>query len=100
MLVELLEWIEAQDDGGDEAKLEISKFATDLLNRRVKKVRKDGRILQDMSPMDRHKLRIRVKKIRYAMEFSAVGLASESTFTLYDSTQPENNAVKTNAPKM
>ncbi|WFU18380.1 CYTH and CHAD domain-containing protein [Bradyrhizobium sp. CB3481] len=69
MLVELLEWIEAQDDGGDEAKLEISKFATDLLNRRVKKVRKDGRILQDMSPMDRHKLRIRVKKIRYAMEF-------------------------------
>ena len=69
MLVELLEWIEAQDGGGKEAKLEVGEFATDLLNRRVKKIRKDGKTLQGMSPQERHKLRIKAKKIRYAVEF-------------------------------
>ena len=69
MLVELLEWIETQDGHGKEAKLEVLEFAVDLLNRRVKKVRKDGKSLQDMSPQERHKLRIKAKKIRYAVEF-------------------------------
>ena len=69
MLVELLEWIEAQDGRGEDAKLEVGEFATELLNRRVKKIRKDGKSLQDMSPQKRHKLRIKAKKIRYAVEF-------------------------------
>ncbi|WOH67788.1 CHAD domain-containing protein [Bradyrhizobium sp. BWA-3-5] len=69
MLIELLEWIEAQDDGGKEAKLEVGEFATELLNHRVKKIRKDGKTLQDMLPRERHKLRIKAKKIRYAVEF-------------------------------
>jgi inorganic triphosphatase YgiF len=69
LLVELLEWIEAQNDSGQEAKLEIGEFAADLLNRRTRKARKVGKALQDLSPGQRHKLRIRVKKIRYAVEF-------------------------------
>jgi len=69
LLVDLLEWIEAQNGGGEEAKLEVGEFAANLLNRRVKKIRKDGKRLQDMSPRERHKLRIKVKKIRYAIEF-------------------------------
>ena len=70
LLIDLLEWIEAQDGGrGEAAKLDISEFATDLLTRRVKKIRKEGKSLQDMSPRERHKLRIKAKKIRYAVEF-------------------------------
>jgi inorganic triphosphatase YgiF len=68
LLIEVLEWIESQDGGGEDAKLEVSEFAADLLNRRLKKARKDGEALQDMPPRERHKLRIRVKKIRYAVE--------------------------------
>ncbi|HZC95419.1 MAG TPA: CHAD domain-containing protein [Bradyrhizobium sp.] len=69
LLVELLEWIEAQDGGGEEAKLEVGEFAADLLKRHIRKARKDGKTLQDMSPRERHKLRIKVKKIRYAVGF-------------------------------
>ena len=69
LLVDVLEWIESQEGGGDDAKLGVDEFAADLLNRRVKKVRKDGEQLQDMTTGDRHKLRIKAKKIRYAVEF-------------------------------
>lgn len=40
-----------------------------MLHRRIRKVRKNGRDLDEMSPLARHRLRIRVKKIRYAVEF-------------------------------
>ncbi|MCA6114391.1 CHAD domain-containing protein [Bradyrhizobium sp. WSM 1738] len=69
LLVDLLEWIEAQDGSGKKATLEVGEFAANLLSRRVKKIRKDGKTLQEMSPYERHKLRINVKKVRYAVEF-------------------------------
>jgi inorganic triphosphatase YgiF len=43
-------------------------FAAEALERRRKKIRKDGRDLAALSAEDRHHLRIRGKKLRYAVE--------------------------------
>jgi CHAD domain-containing protein len=48
----------------------IERFAADVLDRRIEKVRKQGRHLDELSPEARHKLRIRIKKIRYAVASS------------------------------
>ncbi|MGF6306372.1 inorganic triphosphatase YgiF [Bradyrhizobium sp. i1.8.4] len=70
MLIDTLQWIEAkqtiaaEDEGGP-----IGKFASALLHRRIKKLRKDGRRLDELSARERHKVRIRAKKIRYAIDF-------------------------------
>jgi inorganic triphosphatase YgiF len=70
LLIDTLEWIESrQTIATDQASMPVSKFAADVLHRRIRKVRKDGRDLDKMSPLARHRLRIRVKKIRYAVEF-------------------------------
>jgi inorganic triphosphatase YgiF len=45
-------------------------WAAALLERRHRKARKLGRRLADASPAERHRLRIRLKKLRYAAEFS------------------------------
>ncbi len=47
----------------------IEDFAADEMRRRFRKVRKSGRKLAKLSARRRHKLRIRVKKLRYAAEF-------------------------------
>jgi inorganic triphosphatase YgiF len=49
----------------------IAETATDELKRRYKKIRKHGKRLRRLSPEQRHKLRIRTKKVRYAAEFFA-----------------------------
>ncbi|WP_407168867.1 CHAD domain-containing protein [Bradyrhizobium sp. ORS 111] len=70
LLIDILQWIEARqtiaaaDDGGP-----IDKFATALLRRRIRKLRKGGTRLDEMSAAERHKVRIRAKKIRYAIDF-------------------------------
>ncbi|MGY8664673.1 CHAD domain-containing protein [Bradyrhizobium sp. UFLA05-109] len=70
LLVDTLQWIEAdQTIASEDAKAPICKFAARLLHRRIKKLRKHGRHLDEMSARERHKLRIRAKKIRYALEF-------------------------------
>jgi inorganic triphosphatase YgiF len=70
LLVDTLQWIESkQTIATKRASAPIRKFAADVLNRRTRKVRKEGRGLDEMSPRERHKLRIRVKKIRYAVDF-------------------------------
>ena len=70
LLIDTLQWIEArQTISTDRGSIAIGKFAADVLHRRIRKVRKDGRDLDKMSPSVRHQLRIRVKKIRYAVEF-------------------------------
>jgi CHAD domain-containing protein len=70
LLIDTLQWIESrQTIATDQATIQISKFAADVLHRRIRNVRKDGRDLDEMSPLARHRLRIRVKKIRYAVEF-------------------------------
>jgi triphosphatase len=45
-----------------------ARFAAMVLDRRSRRIRKDGRDLAVLSPEDRHHLRIRGKKLRYAVE--------------------------------
>src|SRR5262249_51138843 len=70
LLVDTLAWIESpRTTAGDRARVPIAKFAADVLRRRIKKARKQGRRIEEMPQPERHKLRIRIKKIRYAVEF-------------------------------
>jgi CHAD domain-containing protein len=65
LLIDTLQWIESrQSIATDQASMPIRKFAADVLHRRIRNARKDGRDLDKMSPLARHRLRIRVKKIR------------------------------------
>ncbi|MGY4477204.1 CYTH and CHAD domain-containing protein [Bradyrhizobium sp. USDA 3364] len=70
MLIDTVQWIEARqtitadDEGGP-----IGEFAAAVLHRRIRKLRKDGRHLDELSARERHKVRIRAKKIRYAIDF-------------------------------
>jgi inorganic triphosphatase YgiF len=70
LLVDTLQWIESKPTNANErANIPIGKFAAKLLHSRVRKARKKGSSLDKMSPRERHKFRISVKKIRYAVEF-------------------------------
>lgn len=70
LLIDTLQWIESGSTiAPDQGKTQIGKFARDVLHRRIKKVRKDGRHLDRMSARERHKFRIGIKKLRYAIEF-------------------------------
>jgi inorganic triphosphatase YgiF len=69
LLVDLLEWIEVQQGRTDAAHDKLGEFAAKLLDRRIKKARKDAAKLHEMTARERHKFRIRMKKIRYAVEF-------------------------------
>ena len=63
-------WTKPEDDlvrsRGD---MPIERFADEQLARRWRKVRKKGKALAQLDARDRHKLRIQVKKLRYAAEF-------------------------------
>ncbi|WP_229199076.1 CHAD domain-containing protein [Bradyrhizobium acaciae] len=41
----------------------------DVLDRRIRKARKQGKRLRQLDAKQRHKLRIKIKKIRYAVDF-------------------------------
>lgn len=70
LLIEVLEWLETRRAARNEnAQTPIGEFAADVLGRGIKKVRKQGRYLDGLSPEARHKLRIKIKKVRYAVEF-------------------------------
>ncbi|TAI61776.1 CHAD domain-containing protein [Bradyrhizobium sp. Leo170] len=70
LLVDTLEWIESKPNSPNaHGDVPIEKFATDVLHRRTRKARKQGQHLDRLSPRARHKLRIRIKKIRYAVDF-------------------------------
>ena len=70
LLIDVLEWLELRNVRiNDEAKRDVGRFAADLLYRRIRKARKVGRGLSDLSAGERHKLRIRIKKIRYGIDF-------------------------------
>jgi inorganic triphosphatase YgiF len=69
LLVDTLQWIESRTTVTEQASIPIGKFAADVLRRRTKNVRKEGRHLDKISPRERHKVRIKVKKIRYAVDF-------------------------------
>ena len=66
------EWTKPQDDlVRDRGDLLIEVAAAEQLNRRRKKIRKQGKALARLDAQRRHKLRIRAKKVRYAAEFFA-----------------------------
>jgi CHAD domain-containing protein len=70
LLLDVLEWLETRNKSRKpEAGAPIGAFAYDLPDRRVRKVGKQGKDLTELSPPDRHKLRIKIKKIRYAVDF-------------------------------
>ncbi|MGX9425713.1 MULTISPECIES: CYTH and CHAD domain-containing protein [Bradyrhizobium] len=70
LLVDTLEWVESKPASANEhMHVPIEKFAADVLHRRTRKARKQGRHLDRLQPRARHKLRIRIKKIRYAVDF-------------------------------
>jgi triphosphatase len=77
LLLDLARWIEAgpwTTAKGAQAKRRaqpIAKYAADELSRRRKTVEKRSRRIDRLDPRKRHKLRIAVKKLRYAAEFFA-----------------------------
>jgi inorganic triphosphatase YgiF len=69
LLVDVLAWIETHRGRTDAANIELGEFAAKLLDRRMRKAVKDAEKLQEMTATERHKFRIRMKKLRYAAEF-------------------------------
>jgi CHAD domain-containing protein len=68
--IDVLEWLETRKPRSKRtADVPIGKFAEEIMLRRLKKIRKEGRFLDGMAPPQRHKLRIKIKKMRYAVEF-------------------------------
>lgn len=68
--LEIGDWREPGDKRARERCAEpIEAFARAQLKRCWKKIRKRGRQLATLDPHARHKLRIRIKKLRYATEF-------------------------------
>jgi inorganic triphosphatase YgiF len=63
----------AQDLSADSARLfaPARALAGELLARRRRKLRRLGARLEELSPAEKHRLRIQVKKLRYAAEFFA-----------------------------
>lgn len=67
LLIDVLEWIETlRPAAGNET---VADFGPRALARRLKKARKQGRDLDALTPAERHKLRIKMKKIRYGIDF-------------------------------
>jgi inorganic triphosphatase YgiF len=70
LLIDILEWLETETTSHTAAaQRSIEDFAGDILHRRLKKICKDGKHLDRLTVSERHKLRIKTKKIRYAFEF-------------------------------
>jgi inorganic triphosphatase YgiF len=70
LLIDLIEWLgSGMTSRTVEADKSIEGFAKVVLHRRLKKISKDGKHLEALSPQERHKLRIKTKKVRYALEF-------------------------------
>jgi inorganic triphosphatase YgiF len=78
LVIETAAWIEAGpwtrvDDDLQRlrSRQNVLAHASDELARRRRKVRRRGKTLQELSPLERHALRIAAKKLRYAVEFFA-----------------------------
>ncbi|AMA56905.1 CYTH and CHAD domain-containing protein [Bradyrhizobium sp. CCGE-LA001] len=68
LLIDMIEWIEGGRPHARNGRT-IAAYAADMLDRRIRKARKQGKHLNDLKPIERHKLRIKIKKIRYAVDF-------------------------------
>jgi CHAD domain-containing protein len=78
LMIETAAWIETGDwtrnadhQASTLREKAVAAFATHELSRRWKKISKSGSRLKRLEPRCRHKLRIQVKKLRYASEFFA-----------------------------
>ena len=78
LMLELAAWIETgpwtmnQNEPARIARARpVESFSVEELTRRRRKVKKGGKHLASITPVARHELRIRVKKLRYAAEFFA-----------------------------
>jgi inorganic triphosphatase YgiF len=69
LLIDLMEWLQQGRWRGKNADTPIGELAPKILQRRLKKLRKLGPELQTMSAREHHKVRLRAKKLRYAVEF-------------------------------
>lgn len=79
LLIDVVEWLALRSGRNTQAAdTPISDFAAALMQRHTRKVRKEGRHLNELSPRERHKLRIKVKKIRYALDFFGVLYSSKA----------------------
>jgi CHAD domain-containing protein len=77
-VLDLVEWIETGEWGsaaGEHRKAlrtrAVAEHAKDELRRLRKRIKRKGTILRELSVRQRHKLRIRAKRLRYATEFFA-----------------------------
>jgi inorganic triphosphatase YgiF len=69
LLVDVMEWLQQGSGTGGDADVPIGKLAPKLMQRRLKKLQKTAPKLETMSARQRHKVRINVKKLRYAAGF-------------------------------
>ena len=70
LLSDVLEWLETRKSRDmKEAETPINTFVGELMQRRVHKAQKEGRRLVDLPARERHRLRIKIKKVRYAVDY-------------------------------
>ncbi len=76
ILLRLMRWFEtcgwrADPGEGQDLAMPLGKLAPEVLDRRRRKVRRRGKGFRRLAPRERHKLRIAVKNLRYAIELLA-----------------------------
>jgi CHAD domain-containing protein len=78
LVLETAAWIQsgrwsdpADPQYGPKADAPLSELARDGLNRLRRQIKRRGAHLKALDPASRHKLRIRAKRLRYALEFFA-----------------------------
>jgi triphosphatase len=70
LLIDVCEWLEMRTlNANAKSETSIGKFAAEAMHHRIRKARRQGRHLAGLSAVERHKLRIKIKKIRYAVDF-------------------------------
>ena len=79
IMLEVTEWVEVGSwtQNEDALQLGIEGFAADRLRKLRKKIKRKGKHLKSVSDAKRHKLRILVKRMRYAAEFFAATFAAK-----------------------
>ncbi|HEY8567158.1 MAG TPA: CHAD domain-containing protein [Beijerinckiaceae bacterium] len=71
LMLRLVTWIETGAWTRTEGGPTIAEVATNVLDRRFKRVRRRAKDLADLDPEARHEVRIEAKKLRYAASFVA-----------------------------
>lgn len=71
LMLDALAWIESGDWARNDKGFIRAVAAAAELQRRVQKIRKQGKHLAGLDPRRRHKLRVKAKRLRYGCEFFA-----------------------------